>query len=57
MCKYFAFEQVDGDSRLLCGLRANISDVARRLHLALEAGHSDQFGPVADEVGLPELDG
>jgi hypothetical protein len=44
--QYFTFEQAIGDFRMIAGLKPNIEDVARRLRLMIEPGHSDQLGPV-----------
>jgi hypothetical protein len=44
--QYFTFEEAMGRYRNLAGLKTNIADIARRLRLMLEPGHSDQLGPV-----------
>jgi len=44
--QYFTFEEAMGHYRELAGLSVNITDIARRLRLLLEPGHSDQLGPV-----------
>lgn len=44
--QYFTFEQAIGDFREIAGLKVTIEDIARRLRLMLEPGHTDQLGPV-----------
>jgi hypothetical protein len=44
--QYFTWEQAIGDFRLIGGLKPNLEDVARRLRLMIEPGHSAQLGPV-----------
>ena len=44
--QYFTFEQAIGDFRVIAGLKVTIEDIARRLRLMLEPGHTDQLGPV-----------
>jgi hypothetical protein len=44
--QYFTFEEAMGRYREIAGLSLTITDIARRLRLMLEPGHSDQLGPI-----------
>jgi hypothetical protein len=44
--QYFTFEEAIGRYRLIAVLKVKIEDIARRLRLMLETGHSEQLGPV-----------
>lgn len=44
--QYFTFEEAMGRYREIAALEVDITDIARRLRLMLEPGHSAQLGPV-----------
>lgn len=44
--QYFTFDEAMGRYREIAGLSLTITDIARRLRLMLEPGHSDQLGSV-----------